>query len=218
MISWFPIQTDHVPVGALSLTDVSILADGDPYLGGGISLDNFYHPDKRALTPKPKSPRTRWSGISVLHREGRRQPAGEYSHGLCEVRELKAANAFGTNILGPNDTVVRTRGTIPSPGKRPWCGPLGLYRAAGRAAACGERFRALLQGAVLGFKNYPTYSEKLADRTVLMAGMNIPTFGLLQKLSMEVEHCSYPFRQSTNDPNVVRKRRPQCLGAFLSRL
>ena len=43
------------------------------------------------------------------------------------------------------------------------------------------------EGAILGVKNYPEYYEKMTERMPVMVGFNIPTFKLLDVLSVEAE-------------------------------
>lgn len=47
--------------------------------------------------------------------------------------------------------------------------------------------------AVLGWKNYSYLYEKRTERMPVMAGFNIPTFKLLDVLSLEVEYYNNPF-------------------------
>jgi hypothetical protein len=44
------------------------------------------------------------------------------------------------------------------------------------------------EAAVLGFKDYPKYYENLAERIPVMVGLNLPAFGLLDRLALEVEY------------------------------
>jgi hypothetical protein len=47
--------------------------------------------------------------------------------------------------------------------------------------------------AVLGWKNYPFYYEKRTERMPIMVGFNLPTFKLLDVLSVEIEKYQSPF-------------------------
>jgi hypothetical protein len=57
-------------------------------------------------------------------------------------------------------------------------------------------FKLYGEGALLGFKDYPFYYEKKLERMPLMMGVNLPTFGLLDMLSFEVEYFNSPFRNT----------------------
>jgi hypothetical protein len=50
--------------------------------------------------------------------------------------------------------------------------------------------------AVLGVKDYPFYYDKIAERMPVMFGFNIPTFKILDQLSVEVEHYKSSFANS----------------------
>jgi hypothetical protein len=209
------IQSDHVPVGALSLTDIASWQMGMFTLGGGIMWDNFYHPDKKALTPKPNSAgdpleANRFYTVRGGEaKDGNMLPANsQISH--AKFMELKAANA-----LGPNDTVVLDTGYYTFTGHKAMVrASLDLTRLWGGLSRAERSFGLYFEAALLGIKNYPTYYDKMSDRMVYMGGLNVPTFGLLDMLSVEVEYCSYPFRQSTNDPNVVGNAVPNVLEPF----
>ncbi len=69
-------------------------------------------------------------------------------------------------------------------------GPLGIY---------GEL-------ALLGFRNFFDYYESIKDRLPIMAGINIPTFGVLDLLSVEFEYLKNPNLNSIQKP--VQSARP----------
>lgn len=56
--------------------------------------------------------------------------------------------------------------------------------------------------AVLGVKDYPILYDKLANRIPLMLGFNLPTFGLLDVFSVEVERWTNP---NLNSTAIVRR-------------
>jgi hypothetical protein len=56
------------------------------------------------------------------------------------------------------------------------------------------------EAAVLGWKNYPYLYAKRTQRIPIMAGFNLPTFGLLDVLSMEVQHYQSDFENSIYEP------------------
>jgi hypothetical protein len=212
------IQSDHVPVGALSLTDLATWRLGMLTLGGGLMWDNFYHPDKNALTPKPKAgavgdPLDGNKFYTVRHYIVK--PNGDtgaviskMSH--SEFNELKTANA-----LGPREPEILDTGYYTfTGGKAMLRGSLDLSGLLGGLPHADRSFGLYFEAILLGFKNYPTFYEKMSDRMVYMAGINLPTFGLLEMFSVEAEYCSYPYRQSTNDPNVVGNAVPNVLEPF----
>lgn len=50
------------------------------------------------------------------------------------------------------------------------------------------------EAAVIGLKNYGTYYDDISRRIPVMVGFNIPTFGILNLLSLEVEWYGSPHR------------------------
>jgi hypothetical protein len=46
---------------------------------------------------------------------------------------------------------------------------------------------------VLGWTNYPIFYENRMDRMPMMAGLTLPTFGLLDRLAIEVEYWKNPY-------------------------
>lgn len=75
-------------------------------------------------------------------------------------------------------------------------------------------FKIYSEIALLGFKDYPFYYEKKSERMPLMAGINIPTFGLLDMLSIECEYLKSPFRNDIN--YAYRERIPLPVGESTS--
>jgi hypothetical protein len=207
------IQSDHVPVGALSLTDIVSWQMGILTLGGGVMLDNFYHPDKNALSPRPKA------GSVNDPLEGNRYytvRGGDSLPANSKLAHIKYNELKNAGALGPNDTVVLETGYYTFTGQKAMVrASLDFTELLGWNSRSERSVGLYFEAVLLGFKNYPTFYEKLADRMVYMGGVNLPTFGLLDMLSLEAEHCSYPYRQSTNDPNVVGNAVPNVLESFL---
>lgn len=52
------------------------------------------------------------------------------------------------------------------------------------------------EAAVLGVQNQPFYYNKVSERMPVMFGINIPTFKILDQLTVEVEHYKSPFANS----------------------
>lgn len=69
-------------------------------------------------------------------------------------------------------------------------------------------FRLYTEAALLGVEDQPYYYERKADRIPVMAGVSLPTFGLLDQLNFEVERFAsrypntiyYPFDSQDNLP------------------
>jgi hypothetical protein len=58
------------------------------------------------------------------------------------------------------------------------------------------RFNLYGEVAQLGFKNYPIFYTDMAQRRPIMIGFSVPTFGLLNNLSFEVEYLKNPTIES----------------------
>lgn len=55
------------------------------------------------------------------------------------------------------------------------------------------QFKAYTEIALLGVENQPFYYEKRSERMPIMMGLNVPTFGLFDKLGVEVEYYKSRF-------------------------
>lgn len=54
------------------------------------------------------------------------------------------------------------------------------------------------EAALIGVKNYKGVYENRLDRIPIMMGINLPTFGLLDNLSFEVEYYKSPYKNDVN--------------------
>lgn len=57
--------------------------------------------------------------------------------------------------------------------------------------------RLYAEAAVLGIKNYPVFYQKITERMPVMAGFNLPTFGLLDLLAVQWEYFNSPNLNNT---------------------
>lgn len=64
-------------------------------------------------------------------------------------------------------------------------------------AFSSEDLRLYAEIAVLGVQNYPVYYEKITDRMPVMVGFNVPTFRLLDLLSVQMEYYNSPNLNNT---------------------
>ncbi|HAP00026.1 MAG TPA: hypothetical protein DCQ83_08290 [Fibrobacteres bacterium] len=53
------------------------------------------------------------------------------------------------------------------------------------------------EGTLLGVQNFPRYYDKMMDRLPVMVGLNIPTWGVLDMLNVEMEYWKNPYLNST---------------------
>lgn len=65
------------------------------------------------------------------------------------------------------------------------------------SGSLGERdLRLYFEAAILGVKDYPVFYTDITERIPVMAGLNLPTFGLLDLLSVEMEYYKSPYLNS----------------------
>jgi hypothetical protein len=177
------IQSDRVPIMGLSISDIMSYRLGILTLGAGYMFDNIYSPEDRHLTPKEKV-LNRWYQLS----DGRKMSGKEKV-------DLEDQGQFPATV-----TVVDS-GFYTFAGQKAMVrGALDFGRLFNTSLMSEHDLRLYFEAILLGVKDYPVFYEKKADRTVYMAGLNIPTFGLLDLLSAEVEYCSNPYRNSTQGP------------------
>jgi hypothetical protein len=176
------IESDHAPIFGLNLTDIVSYDFGGIFeVGAGFMFNNFYNPDERQITPK-----TVLSNRYYTLADGR-----EISYDRYEYERTNG----GPAPAAPTDTGYYT-----------FAGQKVMVRA---SASLGKliggpiaphELKLYGEAILLGIKDYPTYYENLSDRIVYMAGVNLPAFGLLDMLSVEVEYAPNPFENSTNAP------------------
>ena len=178
------IESDRPPVFGLSLTDmIRYRVGGILEVGAGFMLNNFYNPDPRQVTPQ------KLANSYFTLSDGRQMAAGRYDY---EVQNL---------LLDPNVVTVTDTGYYTFEGHKVMVrAAIDLGSALAVPGVEENQFKIYGEAIVLGLKDYPTYYEKLEDRIVYMGGMNIPTFGLLDMLSVEVEYAPNPFENSTEGP------------------
>lgn len=72
--------------------------------------------------------------------------------------------------------------------------------------ASREDFRLYGEAALLGVKNYGTFYDDPLERIPVMVGFNVPTFGLLDLFSVEVEWYGSPYKNdlaNIGNPNAI---------------
>jgi hypothetical protein len=63
--------------------------------------------------------------------------------------------------------------------------------------------------SVLGLKNYPLYYTEMSQRSPIMIGFNLPTFKILDFLTVEAEYLKNPHMNSDAVPALNRAPRPK---------
>jgi hypothetical protein len=179
------VETDRPPVFGLSLTDiVSYDIGGVLEVGAGFMWNNFYNPDPDQVTPKDD--RNSYYTLS----DGRKMAKGRYDYeiqsgGIQPADSITIADTAYYTFAG-HKVMVRAALNLGKLLPVPGIGP--------------NDFKLYGEAIVLGLKDYPTYYEKIEDRMVYMAGVNLPTFGLLNLLSVEAEYAPNPFENTTEGP------------------
>lgn len=74
---------------------------------------------------------------------------------------------------------------------------LDLRKRFGWDALGKEDLKVFTEAAVLGWKDYPVFYEDRLRRMPVMAGVNIPAFGMLDRLSLQVEYFDSPWLNNT---------------------
>jgi len=67
----------------------------------------------------------------------------------------------------------------------------------GSARLKKDDLRLYAEAAVLGWNNYPVFYENRGDRIPLMVGFNVPTFGLFDKVALQIERFTSPFMNNS---------------------
>lgn len=176
------VQTDRPPVLSLSLADIVSYRLGILELGGGFMFDNFYNPAPKQV--QPKSDPNSYYTLS----DGRQMAKREYD------------DLNQQNMIDPSVTITDTGYYTMAGQKAMVRASLDLGKAIGSEWLSPQDLRLYFEAVAMGLKKYPTYYEKLMDRTAFLAGINLPTFRLLDLLSFEVEYCKNPFANTTRGP------------------
>lgn len=186
-------KTDQVPSGALSLTDiVSYSFGGFLTIGAGYMFDNFYSAD----------------GIAKGNSMDKSAFPQEYYYKLSD----------GTYVLyDPN--FDHTANTVVDSGHFSFVGQKAIWRASldlGNLASLAlpleiveNSFKLYYEGVLMGVEDRPIFYENRKDRIAHMVGVNVPTFGVLDVLSFELEHSSNPYAPDMSNATLYLSPTPK---------
>jgi len=177
------IQSDRPPIFSLSLTDIASYRLGIVTLGAGVMFDSFYNPDEEAVQPMENT------GNAYHTLSDGRKMANK------ELQDLMNQGLLDTAVTKIVDTSYYTMAGTKLMGRA----ALDLGFILPEDMRSPEDMRFYFEAILMGWKDYPTYYEKRADRVAYTLGVNIPTFGLLDVLSLEWEKSPNPFSQSTEN-------------------
>jgi hypothetical protein len=180
------LQTDHAPIFGLSIADLLTLRMGILTLGGGVMFDNFYHPDEKVLESHEDG--NKWYTLVG----GDSLPGGKQM-AFMEYNQVKGSLRAG------RDQQIADSGYYSFSGQKVmFRGSLDFGKLLPESLVSEGDLRLYFETILLGIKNYPTFYEKIQERVVTSAGFNIPTFRLLDLLSVEAEYAPTPWRMSTD--------------------
>lgn len=198
---FFTSERQTYPLHDFSLTYLTKYSGEFVNVGLGIQFDRLI-----PVTPSVTTPKTTKNG--VFHYQNRQYSANP------DYYRLKAKAAYLNNDSALGDLYTADYRLIDSltvfwednPGTRPpmeWLTfkgikPLAMLAFDFKSLFGGEIFRndemiLYTEAVLMGWKNQPIYYENRMDRLVMMAGINLPTFGLLDNLNLEVERWTSPY-------------------------
>ncbi len=175
------VQSDRPPIFGLSLTNIaSYTLGGVLTVGAGFMIDNFYNPDEEQIRPTSDLRNAYYTLAN-----GRKLAASRHEYEQQSTLDPDTSSIVDTSYYTLAGQKVMARAAV----------DMGVLL--GHPAIAPGQFRVYGELAVLGLENYPTYYRKRGDRVVYMGGLNIPTMGLLDMLSVELQYSSNPFENST---------------------
>ena len=184
----FPFRAGAAPATALSFTDIASYQIGSFLtLGAGFMFDAFYGADDEAITPTKK----RENQYYTLS-DGRKMAAVEYDNRLAD----------SVKTIPDGVVIVDTNHYTFAGQKAMGRFTLDLGKLIGEDLLRSSTFKLYGEGIVLGLKDYPTFYTNIMDRVVLMAGIEVPTFGILDMLSFEYERSTNPYPNTTRGANA----------------
>ena len=189
-------KTNQIPTGSLSLTDiVSYNYKNVLTIGAGFMLDNFYNPNGVA------------NGISDTI--GPSQDPMEYYYVLKNGTKVSAAS---TNPPAP-DSIVDTLHYGFFGEKLMVKASLDLGNLLLIPSLSTRDLRLYFEAVLMGVNNRGPLYRNMKNRIAYMYGLNLPTFHVLDLLSVEFEYCRNPYADNTvnvtthyapvpDDPNI----------------
>jgi hypothetical protein len=183
------VKTDQVPSAALSLTDIVSYQIGDFLtVGAGYMFDNFYSAD----------------GLNDGKGSDPSTFPQEYYWELADGSHV----LFGS-ALNPGDSVVATKHFSFKGQKAVWRAAVDIGNLLPGALFTPNAFKVYYEGVLMGVEDRPIFYENRSDRIAHMFGVNVPTFGVLDVLSAEVEYCSNPYAPDMSNATLYLSPTPK---------
>lgn len=194
-------ERQSYPLHDLSLTYLAQYKGGFLNAGLGVQFDRLI-PVKPSITT-PTEEKNTWFeyngrkmannpeyyqmlALGATH-DGRAEDAARWNADKALVDSLRKAWEDGT-AAKPKMNKYSFRGIKPLAMASLNFGALfreGLFR--------DDQWTLYFEAALMGLENRPIYYENRMDRLVATVGINIPTFGALDNLNFELEHCTSPY-------------------------
>ncbi len=175
------VKTDQIPTAALSLTDiVSYSFKNVLTLGAGLMYDNFYDP----------------TGLE------KGDYAGGHAVGEGAYFTMKDGSIAYPSNTPPDPTLIADTSYYTFTGEKAMARAaldFGKLLPENSLLSPGD-LRVYGEAILMGIKNYPGYFNKMSNRFAYMAGINLPTFRLIDVLSFEYEYCKNPYKNSQGVP------------------
>lgn len=115
---------------------------------------------------------------------------GEVEIGACYSRFLKTGTPFKDGVSPELKEYIQSQGLKSKALKFSLRGRLNLASLFGMEE---EDFKVYGEAALLGTKSDTLYYKKISERIPVMMGLDLPTFGLLNTLSIEGEYFNNPY-------------------------
>ncbi len=210
------IETDLTPVYDLNLTYMARLnlGDGALKLGGGLQIARLLRADGDKETElKYFQHNGTWYGeasgyyksLQTGIQEKLAEPGADTAKLNAELARatdaLAVLDSLSTGQIDPDIKTILNRAIKPMA----WFSfdPKILF---GRSDLLGAKDLIVYgEAIILGAQNYPVFYDKIGKRIPVMAGFNVPTFHLLDVLSLEFEYYAsqLPPTFKPNQPNAT---------------
>lgn len=175
------METSYFPIGDFSPGYDVAFTQKWFEVGGGVVLNHYL-----ALHPSKLEPRD--AENTYVHARDTAQGLEYYGPGDRVPSEISGSPGFTQEVLGRwTHKGVKVMGRA----------ALNLNTLLPADKRNPEDLRFFAEVALLGVKNHPLYYEKRSERMPVMFGVNVPTFRLLDVLTLQGEYYASPFNDNS---------------------
>lgn len=198
------LSDETFPLNDLSLAYLTSLKLGALTLGAGVNFANLLPSSPSLSTPENRyNSYFTYAGTTYYADDTYYQSAAKYFEEQAGKSATPADSLLASARKADFERIAKlvdslnkaeTDGTLAQPLGRKYYtyrGTLMMARASLDLASLfgmSQEFKLYGEADVLGWTNYPIFYENRGDRMPLMAGISVPTWGMLDNLSMEVEY------------------------------